>query len=173
MLRSPLLQVTVCAVTTAVWALADTALVRPGTETFALPGLVFDVFSEDPLLRNVAVAVLWTGFVTTAANRVGELHTVTSAHFAELRLAPHVPRGPHVRGTITLGSWHTPNPQQQIRRAVCVKLFAGNIKARSWVGVVAVRKNAVQEYDAPCATSTMDAFRLLASTVSSAVCGPT
>jgi len=81
------MQVTVCAVTTAVWALADTALVRPGTETFALPGLVFDVFSEDPLLRNVAVAVLWTGFVTTAANRVGEtaaLGKVTSAEASVL-----------------------------------------------------------------------------------------
>mmetsp|Transcript_11426 Transcript_11426/g.18980 ORF Transcript_11426/g.18980 Transcript_11426/m.18980 type:complete len:430 (-) Transcript_11426:235-1524(-) len=60
-------QVSTTAAISAVWALGDGWIGQPGTESFGLPGLLLD-----PEYSSVAVAVLWTGVVTTALNRVAE-----------------------------------------------------------------------------------------------------
>ncbi|KAK3245187.1 hypothetical protein CYMTET_45232 [Cymbomonas tetramitiformis] len=81
------MQVGVCAVLAGIWAVGDTVLLRPGTEMFAIPSTVLDVFGPDAAARNVGIAVLWTGLITTAANRLGEttaLGKVTSAEASVL-----------------------------------------------------------------------------------------
>ena len=66
-------QCAVVAAVTAVWAgldglVLDGWMLDEGRRTVStLPGLLFD-----PSMRTVAAAVLWTGLVTTAANRLGE-----------------------------------------------------------------------------------------------------
>lgn len=60
-------QVSTTAAISAVWAIADGWIGQPGTESYGLPGLLLD-----PEYRNVAFAVLWTGVITTALNRVAE-----------------------------------------------------------------------------------------------------
>jgi drug/metabolite transporter (DMT)-like permease len=60
-------QVSTTAAIAAVWAVTDGWIGQPGCESFALPGLLLD-----PEYSTVAMAVLWTGVVTTALNRVGE-----------------------------------------------------------------------------------------------------
>eukprot|EP00588_Corethron_pennatum_P003009 CAMPEP_0194297104 /NCGR_PEP_ID=MMETSP0169-20130528/57954_1 /TAXON_ID=218684 /ORGANISM="Corethron pennatum, Strain L29A3" /LENGTH=472 /DNA_ID=CAMNT_0039046801 /DNA_START=63 /DNA_END=1481 /DNA_ORIENTATION=+ len=71
-------QVSVSAFISAIWAIVTGSGLVGGTDsgwlldeslraTYALPGLF-----TSPEFRNVAIAVAWTGFITTAANRVGE-----------------------------------------------------------------------------------------------------
>ncbi|KAL7536793.1 hypothetical protein ACHAXR_010031 [Thalassiosira sp. AJA248-18] len=62
------LQVTAGLVTTTaffsmIWCFADGWMSNPGWESMALPGLFLD-----PTLRSVALAVLWTGIISTSMN---------------------------------------------------------------------------------------------------------
>ena len=66
------IQVSVCALVSAVWAVLDGTrgggwLLDGRAATFALPGLFLE-----PSVRTVALAAAWTGLVTTAVNRVAE-----------------------------------------------------------------------------------------------------
>ena len=49
------------------WLLDETTRAQ-----YALPGLFLSGFGGDEALRNVAAAAVWTGLITTAANRIGE-----------------------------------------------------------------------------------------------------
>ena len=60
-------QVSTTAALAAVWAVSDGWIGQPGTESYALPGMLLD-----PAYSSVAGAVIWTGVVTTALNRVAE-----------------------------------------------------------------------------------------------------
>lgn len=71
------IQVSTTALLSMIWCFADGWVGTPGTEAYALPQLLLD-----PTMQMAAGAVLWTGVITTAVNRVVEttsLGKVTSA----------------------------------------------------------------------------------------------
>jgi drug/metabolite transporter (DMT)-like permease len=85
-------QVSVTALISAVWAICDGYAIGPFSGgwlldettriTHSIPGLFLD-----PTLRTVATAAVWTGLVTTAANRVAEtiaLGQITSSEASVL-----------------------------------------------------------------------------------------
>jgi len=60
-------QVSVTAFLSMIWCFADGWIGQPGTEAYSLPNLFFE-----PTLAMTAAIVVWTGFITTALNRVLE-----------------------------------------------------------------------------------------------------
>jgi len=71
-------QVSVSSLVCMVWCLGDGWIGQPGTEAYSLPNLFFE-----PTLVMAAGAVAWTGFITTALNRVGETLSLGKVSSAE------------------------------------------------------------------------------------------
>eukprot|EP00555_Chaetoceros_dichaeta_P015509 CAMPEP_0198274700 /NCGR_PEP_ID=MMETSP1447-20131203/61426_1 /TAXON_ID=420782 /ORGANISM="Chaetoceros dichaeta, Strain CCMP1751" /LENGTH=431 /DNA_ID=CAMNT_0043969027 /DNA_START=30 /DNA_END=1325 /DNA_ORIENTATION=+ len=71
-------QVSVSALVCMIWCISDGWIGQPGTEAYSLPNLFFE-----PTLTMAAGAVVWTGFITTALNRVGETLSLGKVSSAE------------------------------------------------------------------------------------------
>jgi len=71
-------QVSTTALICMLWCLADGWIGQPGSESFALQTLFFD-----PSIRTAALAVAWTGLITTAMNRFIETTALGKTSSAE------------------------------------------------------------------------------------------
>jgi len=71
-------QVSVTALLSMIWCFADGWIGQPGTEGYALPNLFLE-----PSLMMAAGAVVWTGLITTALNRVVETSSLGKVSSAE------------------------------------------------------------------------------------------
>merc|ERR1712216_1023754 len=61
-----------------IWCIVDGWIVKDGSSSFGLPLMFFD-----PSMQSSAVAVVWTGFITTALNRFVETTSLGRVSSAE------------------------------------------------------------------------------------------
>ena len=74
-------QVSVSAALSAVWCVADGFIGTP--DVYGLPGLLSTALVTDGGARTAALAIGFTGFITTAANRVAETNCLGKMSSAE------------------------------------------------------------------------------------------